>query len=66
MITLKNILDMFPFYQLVSLCDEDGSSLPQGTREKCIDLLFSVYADNEVLNMRIVGETLYIRINTKK
>ena len=61
MIKLKDLLNMFPKYQLVSLADEDGSHLPYGHRDKIIDLE-GVYEDAEVLNMRIVSDVLYIRI----
>ena len=61
MIKLRDILKMFPKYQLVSLADEHGSQLPYGHRDKIIDLN-GVYEDVEVLNMRIVSDVLYIRI----
>ena len=61
MIKLRDILKMFPSYQLVSLADEHGSQLPYGHRDKIIDLE-GVYEDAEVLNMRIVSDALYIRI----
>ncbi|MBQ2886500.1 MAG: hypothetical protein IJE43_22500 [Alphaproteobacteria bacterium] len=61
MIKLRDILKMFPSYQLVSLADEHGSQLPYGHRDKIIDLE-GVYEDAEVLNMRIVSDVLYIRI----
>ena len=61
MIKLRDILKMFPSYQLVSLADEHGSQLPYGHRDKIIDLE-GVYEDAEVLNMRIVSDGLYIRI----
>ena len=64
MIKLKDILKMFPLYQVVSLADEDGSGLPYGHRNKIIDLE-GVYEDAEVLNMRIVSDVLYIRIKNK-
>lgn len=61
MIKLKDILKMFPLYQVISLADEDGSGLPCGLRNKIIDLE-GIYEDAEVLNMRIVSDVLYIRI----
>lgn len=61
MIRLKDLLKMFPLYQVVSLADEDGSQLPYGHRSKIIDLN-GIYEDAEVLNMRIVTDVLYIRI----
>lgn len=61
MIKLRDILKMFPSYQLVVLADEHGSQLPYGHRDKIIDLE-GVYEDVEVLNMRIVSDVLYIRI----
>lgn len=61
MIRLKDIVRMFPAYQLVSLVDEHGSQLPYGHRDKII-YLEDIYEDMEVLNMRIVSDVLYIRI----
>lgn len=61
MIKLRDILNLLPAYQLVSLADEDGSQLPYGHRDKAVDLK-DRYTDAEVLNMRIVSDVLYIRI----
>lgn len=61
MIKLRDLLKLFPSYQLVSLADEQGSQLPYGHRDKIIDLN-NTYDDIEVLNARIVSDVLYIRI----
>lgn len=64
MIRLRDILKMFPSYQLISLADKQGSQFPYGHRDKISDLnnLPTAYENAEVLNMRIVSEVLYIRI----
>lgn len=61
MIKLRDLLKLFPSYQLVSLADEQGSQLPYGHRDKIIDLN-NTYDNIEVLNTRIVSDVLYIRI----
>ena len=61
MIKLKDLLNLFPSHQLISLADEHGSQLPYGHRDKIIDLN-SIYDEVEVLNARIVSDVLYIRI----
>lgn len=62
MIKLKDILKLLPGYQLVSLADKHGSQLPYGHRDKICDLE-GIYSDAEILNMRIVSDVLYIRLN---
>lgn len=63
MIKLRDLLKLFPSYQLVALADEHGAQLPYGYRNKIIDLN-NIYDDIEVLNARIgIGsDVLYIRI----